>query len=248
MRVLSTIVLVALAGAVGFAFGRVTARPRAIVSAVPDAGPPPGFKAPLEAELALATAREATGQQRYAEALESANRAIEVAPGWADAYSVRAKIHLALAGPSVPAPARLEGSAWAGLSDETSVELRFFPGARFLCVGAICPAEEGRWRLDAGAVRLDYDDADTVEEGTLDGGRLTGKGRARSGGSAWTFDLQPVGGKAPTKEQCGQFARSFERAAADLERSLELDPAAPDRAATIAQIARTRLRATSSCP
>lgn len=241
---LSAAVLSAAAFAVGWMTAgqsRQPARPQVPVRA---RVPPPLAKGPsVDAEILKATAEEAARERRYPEALAAVNKAISLAPDWAEAYAVRARIHAALAGTGAQAVQALEGTTWSGLSDGTSVQIRFLPGGVFRCTGDICPSETGRWTRDERSVRLDYDDGDAVEVGALEGNTLSGTGQTRSGGAPWTWSLSLRGAKPVSREQGVLMEASLNSASEDFETYLKLDPQASDRASVVLTIAQLRVRA-----
>lgn len=253
MRWMNLLLAALLVALLAFAAGRLGVA-GLLGSSLPPAapsgpGPTPAIDAgallpTLEAQIALATSTELLKQGDLAGALESADRAIVLAPEWPEAYRGRVAVHQAVAdAQGVGRAAALEGTRWTGVSDGTRIGLRFQPQGRLTCAGDICPTETGRWSRDGGSVTLLYDDGDTVEVGTLEGQRLSGFGYARSGGPRWKFSLGTVDFPAVEPGALRRGEQALDAASLDLETYLRLAPEAPDRANVVLTIAQLKVRA-----
>ncbi len=253
MRTFVTAIALVVVAAGVFYFGRLTATPsRAEVTIVPPAAPeaaepasaePLEAAVPVQAEIAKVTAEEAMKQKRYDAALQAAMLAVNLAPEWAEAYAARANAYLALATTQPQAIPNFSNTFWSGMTDGTSVQVRLLGNGRFECEGDICAEAEGRWSADGGSVQLAYDDGDTVEEASLEGGRLVGHGRLRSGGGRYPLSWASKDVKLLSKDEYEKVEKWLRAATDDFETYLKLNPQAPDRATVILSIAQLKVRA-----
>jgi hypothetical protein len=205
-------------------------------------------KIPLEAEIAKATAIEATKAKRYDEALVAADKAVSLAPEWAEAYLARARAQLAKADLRGEDPAAgsaklsaLEGTSWSLINFGDPQTWRFMAQGVLRCDGE-CPDKVGTWRVDGNSVRA------TLANGTLvgtleDPTHLKGTGSDPTTQESWNFSgtLKEPGKKIAPSPKDGS-SKVLEAAAADLESYLRLAPKAVDREDVLSTIGQIKVK------